>query len=157
MTKAVFAGSFDPPTYGHLNVIERASKLFDKLDIVIAVNPDKNYMFDSQERVEMISKMTEGLKNISIHTWNGLIVDYCKNNEVDVLVRGIRNANDFAYEFDLSLMNKSLGNVETLMLPTEQKYVIVRSSSIKELAKFGGDITGMVPEFIAEKVKNFFK
>ena len=80
MTKAVFAGSFDPPTYGHLNVIERASKLFDKLDIVIAVNPDKNYMFDSQERVDMISKMTEGLKNISIHTWNGLIVDYCKNN-----------------------------------------------------------------------------
>jgi pantetheine-phosphate adenylyltransferase len=151
MTNAVFPGSFDPPTYGHLNIIERASKLFDSIDVVIAVNPDKSYLFSDTERFEMMKALTEPYQNVTVHMCNTLIVEYCKQVHAKVLLRGIRNANDFAYEFDLSLMNKSLNNdVETLFIPTEQRYVIVRSSNIKELAQFGGDITGMVPPVVAE-------
>lgn len=151
MTTAVFPGSFDPPTYGHLNIIERASKLFDSIDVVIAVNPDKQYLFSDKERFDMMKALTEPYNNVSVHMCNTLIVEYCKEVKAKVLLRGIRNTNDFAYEFDLSLMNKSLNNdVETLFIPTEQRYVIVRSSNIKELAQFGGDITGMVPPVVAE-------
>ena len=96
MTKAVFPGSFDPPTLGHLNVIERASSLFDQIDVVVAVNPEKKYLFSAEERVEMLSKLTEKYKNVSINTWNSLIVDYAEKNNANVLLRGIRNATDFA-------------------------------------------------------------
>lgn len=151
MFTAVFPGSFDPPTYGHLNVIERASRIFENIDVVIAVNPDKKYLFSDSERYEMMKKLTEKYKNVTVHKCSTLIVDYCKKVNAKVLLRGIRNSNDFSYEFDLSLMNRSLdSNIETVFLPTDQKYVIIRSSNIKEVAKFGGDITGMVPPEVAE-------
>lgn len=158
MTKAVFPGSFDPPTYGHLDIIQRASKIFDKIDIVIAVNPDKQYLFNDDERYEMFEKLTESYKNITIHKCNGLIVDYCKKTGANVLIRGIRNSNDFSYEFDLSLMNRSLNSdVETIFIPTDQKYLLLRSSSIKELAKFGGNISKMVPPIVEKALKKKFK
>ena len=146
MVKAVFAGSFDPPTYGHLNVIQRASKLFDKVDVVISVNPDKNYMFNENERFEMLSEMIKPYENVELHIWDGLIVKYAEQVGAKVLVRGIRTQNDFLYEFDLSLMNKALDtNIETMFIPTDEEFAIVKSSSIKELAKFGGNISKMVP------------
>lgn len=158
MSIAVFPGSFDPPTYGHLNVIERASRLFESIDVVIAVNPEKKYLFSDTERYEMMKKLTEKYKNVTVHKCSTLIVEYCKKVNAKVLLRGIRNSNDFSYEFDLSLMNRSLdADVETLFLPTDQKYVIIRSSNIKEVAKFGGDITGMVPPEVAEAMYKKYK
>ena len=158
MSKAVFPGSFDPPTLGHLNIIERASSLFTEIDVVVAVNPEKKYLFTPEERVEMLRELTKIYSNVKIHTWNSLIVDYAEKNGADVLLRGIRNATDFAYEFDLSLINHSLNNkVDTIFIPCEQKYVTIKSSSIKELAKFGGDISQMVPELVAREVQKKYK
>ena len=157
MTKAVFPGSFDPPTFGHLNVIERASSLFNEIDVVVAVNPEKKYLFSAEERVEMLSELTEKFSNVHIHTWNSLIVDYAVKNNANVLLSGIRNATDFAYEFDLSLINHSLNSkIDTVFIPCEQKYVTIKSSSIKELARFGGDISQMVPDLVAEKLREKF-
>jgi pantetheine-phosphate adenylyltransferase len=151
MTTAVFPGSFDPPTNGHLSIIERASQLFDSIDVVIAVNADKKYLFTREERFDMMTELIKPLQNVSLHICDELIVNYAKKTGAKVLLRGIRNTNDFAYEFDLSLMNHTLNpDVETLFIPTEQRYVIVKSSSIKELAQLGGDITGMVPDIVAD-------
>ncbi|MGI5057895.1 pantetheine-phosphate adenylyltransferase [Treponema pectinovorum] len=153
MNIAVFPGSFDPPTYGHLNVIERASKLFDKIDVVVSENPVKNHLFTADERMMMLKTLVEPYNNVEVHKWDKLIVGYAQNVGAKVLIRGIRNASDFSYEFDLSLMNHNLNsNIETLFMPTETRYVIVKSSSIKELAQFGGDISGMVPPIVCEAV-----
>lgn len=134
-------------TNGHINIIQRAAKLFDEVDVVIAVNEDKKYLFSLEERLSLVSELIKPIKNVSVHTCDGLIVDYAKKTGAKVLIRGIRNVNDFSYEFDLSLMNHNLNpSVETLYIPTDQKYILLKSSSIKELAKLGGDISGMVPE-----------
>ncbi len=151
MTTAVLPGSFDPPTYGHLSIIERASRLFDSVDVVIAVNPDKNYLFSAEERMKMLSSLVGAYDNVQIHTWNKLIVEYARKIGANVLLRGVRNVNDFAYELDLSMMNHTLNSeIDTIFIPAEQQYAIVRSSSIKDLAKFGGDLSGMVPPVVAE-------
>lgn len=158
MTKAVFAGTFDPPTYGHLNVIERACRLFDELDVVVAYNPNKHSLFNVDERMKMLEELTAGYKNVTVHKWDKLIVQYAEKNNANVMIRGIRNSNDFAYEFDLSLMNHNLDSkIETLFITTDPKFVIVRSSSIKELAEFGGDISGMVPPVVEKAVKEKYK
>lgn len=158
MTIALFPGSFDPPTYGHLNVIDRASRLFDKLDVVISENPDKKCLFSAEERLVMMKTLVEPYNNVTVHIWDKLIVEYASKVDAKVLIRGIRNVNDFSYEFDLSLMNHNLNsNIETLFIPTEPRYVIVKSSSIKELAQFGGDITGMVPKVVSEAVLKKYK
>jgi len=158
MTTAVFPGSFDPPTYGHINIIERASALFDQVDVVIAVNPEKKYLFSDKERYDMLTQLTAGFKNVTVHKCSKLIVSYCKEIGANVLIRGIRNSNDFSYEFDLSLVNKSLNpEVETLFIPTAQKYLLIKSSSIKELARFGGDISAMVPPLVEEELKKKYK
>lgn len=158
MTTAVFPGSFDPPTYGHLNIIERTCRLFDRIDVAISINPDKTCLFSAEERLAMLRELTKGFDNVQVHTCNTLIVDYCRAVGAKVLLRGIRNTNDFSYEFDLSLMNKSLnGEVETLLVPTEQRYFLIRSSSIKEVARFGGDVSGMVPSLVAAAIKEKYK
>lgn len=158
MNIAVFPGSFDPPTYGHLNVIERASRLFDKLDVVVSENPGKSSLFTADERVIMLKTLVEPYHNVEVHKWNALVVDYAERAGAKVLIRGIRNVNDFSYEFDLSLMNHSLNSdIETLFMPTETRYVIVKSSSIKELAQFGGDISGMVPPIVSDAVLKKYK
>ena len=154
MAVAVFPGTFDPPTYGHLNIIKRASSLFDRIDVVVSINPDKKTLFTDDERVELLEKLTASIPNVSVHKWKGLVVDYCKKAGSKVLLRGIRNSLDFSYEFDLSLVNHSLNSeVETLFLPTEQKYFLIRSSSIKELARFNGDISEMVPECVEKALR----
>lgn len=147
--KAVFAGSFDPPTNGHLNIIERSASLFDKVDVVISVNPNKKYLFSEEERMALLKEMVKNLPNVEIHAWNGLIVKYAEQAGAKVLVRGIRTTNDFSYEFDLALMNRALdGKLETLFIPTDEKFAIIKSSGIKELAQFGGDISRMVPKCV---------
>ena len=106
----------------------------------------------------MLKELTKGFSNVQVHTCNTLIVDYCRAVGAKVLLRGIRNTTDFSYEFDLSLMNKSLnGEVETLLVPTEQRYFLIRSSSIKEVARFGGDVSGMVPAMVAEAIREKYR
>ena len=151
MVKAVFAGSFDPPTNGHLDIIKRASGLFDSVDVVVSVNPEKKYMFTEEERLSMIKELISGFKNVSVHSYQGLIVNYAKQNGAKVLVRGVRSTNDFGYEFELALMNQNLNpEIETIFLQSKEKYAIVKSSSIKQLAQFGGDISRMVPDIVAK-------
>ncbi len=158
MGKAVFAGSFDPPTFGHLNVIERAIKIFNEVHVVIAINNSKKYLFSGDERKQMLKEMTKQWDNVVISTWDSLIVDYAKNIEASVLLRGVRNVSDFSYEFDLALMNKSLNQkIETMFLVPEPKYFVLRSSSIKELAEFGGDLSTMVPANVEKALKEKFK
>ena len=158
MTKAIFPGSFDPPTNGHLNIIQRASKLFDHLDVVIAVNDGKKCLFSQEERLTMMNELIKNIPNVSVSTYSGLIVNYAKMAEAKVLIRGIRNSVDFSYEFDLSLMNHTLDpDIETLFIPTEQKYLLLKSSSIKELARFGGDVSTMVPPIVNVALKNKYQ
>ena len=157
MVKAVFAGSFDPPTFGHLNIIERAQKLFSEIHVVIAVNKNKSYCFSGEERLEMIQQLVSRWNNVSVHLWDSLIVDYAKKIKADVLIRGVRNDNDFLYEFDLAMMNKSLNpQIETLFLVPDPKFFVLRSSSIKELAAFGGDVSTMVPPIVEDILKKKF-
>ena len=154
MINAVFPGSFDPPTNGHLDIIQRASKLFDNVDVVISVNPNKNYMFSEQERLQMLQTLLKDYKNVQIHVWEGLIVNYAKQVGAKALIRGIRSTNDFAYEFELAHMNQNLNpQIETMFLPSKEKWGVVKSSSIKELAMFGGDISRMVPPLVEESLK----
>ena len=154
MIKAVFPGSFDPPTNGHLDIIQRASKLFDDVDVVISVNPAKQYMFTQQERLEMLTQLLSEYKNVQIHVWEGLIVNYAREHGAKVLIRGIHSANDFSYEFELAHMNQNLNpQIETMFLPSKEKWGVVKSSSIKELAMFGGDISRMVPPLVVNALK----
>ncbi|MBR1639688.1 MAG: pantetheine-phosphate adenylyltransferase [Treponema sp.] len=151
MVKAVFAGSFDPPTNGHLDIIERSSKLFDSIDVVVSVNPEKKYLFTDEERFEMLKELVSKYKNVSVHLYKGLIVNYARQSGAKVLLRGVRSTNDFAYEFELASMNQNLNpGIETVFLQSKEKYAIVKSSSIKQLAQFGGDISRMVPDIVAK-------
>ena len=157
MAIAIFAGSFDPPTYGHLNIIERARQIFDEIDVVIAVNPEKNCLFSDKERLSVLESLVSEWDNVSVHLWSGLIVDYAKKRGAKVMLRGIRNVRDFSYEFDLSLMNRTLNNsIETFFISTEPKYFIVKSSAIKDLAAFGADVSEMVPPIIVKMLKEKF-
>ena len=157
MAIELFPGSFDPPTYGHLNIIERARSIFDKIDVVIAVNKSKKYLFSEDERLSMIKELVSGWDNVTVHTSNKLIVDYAHENNASVLLRGVRNFSDFSYEFDLSLLNKGLASdIETVFLPTDPEFFVLRSSSIKELAAFNGDISKMVPPLVEKALKEKF-
>lgn len=158
MTIALFPGSFDPPTNGHLDIIARASRLFDKVDVVVAVNEAKHCLFSQDERLDMMRPLIAPYSNVELHCCNGLVVNYARATGANVLLRGIRNINDYAYEFDLALMNHKLDeDVETLFIPTDQKNAIIKSSAIKELAELGGDVTGMVPQIVADALKAKFK
>lgn len=157
MTKAIFPGTFDPVTNGHLNIIKRAAKLFDLIDIVIAENGDKKCLFTVAERLELLRPLIKPIPNVTVHTCGGLIVDYARQTGAKVLIRGIRNMTDFSYEFDLSLMNHNLcGSVETLFIPTDQKHLLLKSSAIKELARLGGDITNMVAPNVKDALQKKF-
>ncbi len=149
MKTAVFAGSFDPPTYGHLNIIQRGAGLFDTLIVLIAVNGSKKYLFSEQERLEMMKTLLKDIPNVTVDSCSKLVVDYAREHDAKVLLRGVRNFSDFSYEFDLSLLNKGLAaDIETVFLPTDPEYFVMRSSSIKEMAAFGGDISKMVPPLV---------
>lgn len=151
MFKVIYPGSFDPPTNGHLDIMRRASVLFDRVEIVIAVNPRKSYFFSAEERFAMINEMVRDLSNINVVTWNGLVVDYAEKVGARVILRGVRALSDFDYEFELSMMNRALNQkIETIFLPTDQKYFVLRSSAILELAMFHGNISGMVPPVVEE-------
>jgi pantetheine-phosphate adenylyltransferase len=157
MAKVIFPGSFDPPTFGHLNIIERARVFFDEIHVVIAVNPNKSSLFTAEERFEMLKTLVAPWKNVTVVVHNRLIVEYADEHDIHLLMRGIRNIEDFSHEFDLSLMNKALNSkIETILIPTELRYFLLKSSAIKELASFGGDVSEMVPRLVADALKEKF-
>ena len=157
MFKAVFPGSFDPPTLGHLNIIERVAAVFDKVAVVVAENRQKNYLFTAQERLEMMQELVKSQKGVRCFIWDSLIVDFMKKENVRLLIRGVRGMDDFSYEFELSMMNKALHpHIETFFITTDPRYIVLRSSSIKELASFNGDISLMVPPLVVDAMEKKF-
>lgn len=151
MFKALMPGTFDPPTNGHLNILMRASRMFDALEVVIAVNPSKHFLFSPEERLSMMQELIRPMANVTVSLWDGLIVDFAERSGARVILRGVRAMGDFEYEFELSVMNRSLNpRIETILLPTDQKYSVLRSSVIKDIARLKGNIGSMVPPAVAE-------
>ena len=158
MLKAAFPGSFDPPTLGHLNIIQRAAGIFDELLVVVAENRQKKYLFSAEERAAMIRRLAVDHPNVSVVVCDSLIVDFVRKQGIKVLVRGVRGMEDFSYEFEVSMMNKALNSgIETLFMTTDPKYLVLRSSSIKEIASFQGNISEMVPPLVAEALREKYR
>ncbi|MBC6696230.1 pantetheine-phosphate adenylyltransferase [Terrisporobacter mayombei] len=152
--KAIFAGSFDPITNGHLDIISRASKLFDELQIGVLINPNKKGLFNLEERVKLIESCTKHLDNVKIISFEGLLVNYCSENGIRTLVRGVRSEDDVNYELQMAHMNKELNpDIETIFLPTNKKYSFVSSSLIKEVLSFGADVTNFVPVEVLKELE----
>ncbi|HCC37608.1 MAG TPA: pantetheine-phosphate adenylyltransferase [Treponema sp.] len=157
MMKAAFPGSFDPPTLGHLNIIRRAAGIFDELLVVVAENRQKKYLFSADERVAMLGELAADMKNVSVAVCDTLIVDYLNEKNIQLLIRGVRGIDDFSYEFELSMMNKALDSrIETIFMTTDPEYFVLRSSAIKEVASFRGNISGMVPPIVADALRKKF-
>ena len=151
---AMFPGTFDPPTKGHLNIVSRAAKLYDRLFVVVADNVNKKCLFSAEERVKMIKHLLNENSNIEVVAFQGLVVDFAKKTNIGVLVRGVRALADFNYEFELAMTNKELcPELEIIFLPTDSHYFLLRSSSIKEIASFGGDVSNMVPDLVLNEIK----
>jgi pantetheine-phosphate adenylyltransferase len=158
MLKAAFPGSFDPPTLGHLNIIRRAADIFDELVVVVAENRQKKYLFSAEERIFMIRELISDRKNVTVELCDALIVNFLQDRDISLLVRGVRGVDDFSYEFELSMMNKALDpRIETIFMTTDPEYFVLRSSSIKELASFHGNVSGMVPPLVAEALVKKFR
>jgi len=154
---AMLPGSFDPPTLGHIDLIERASKMYDKLYVVVAENIQKKPLFNAEERKSMLKEILKDDINIEVVIHNGLIVDFAKKNNIKIMIRGVRALVDFGYEFELAMTNKQLfEELEVLFMPTSPNYFLLRSSAIKELAFYGANIETMVPPIVAKKIKERF-
>ena len=155
---AIYPGSFDPVTNGHVDIAQRGLRLFDKIIVAILSNPGKDFLFTVEERIEMLESSFEEYPNIEVGTFDGLLVDYAAKKDSIAILRGMRAVSDFEYEFQLALMNRKLNReVQTVFLMTSLRWIFTSSSIIKEAAKFGGDIKDMVPPIVNEKLKAKFK
>ena len=153
--KALYAGSFDPVTNGHLDIIERAAKMYDSLTVAIANNPQKTGLFTIEERVDIAREVTRHIPNVKVDTFAGLIADYVNDNGFTAYIRGLRNVSDFESELLMAQMNARLftGGTETVFLMTEPEHSFISSSLVKEVASFGGSIDGLVPEYVLKRIK----
>ena len=155
---AIYPGSFDPPTYGHLDIIERASRLCDELIIGVLKNSAKTPLFSVGERVNMLKVTTSDIKNVRVMSFQGLTVDFARQNKASIIVRGLRALTDFDYELQLSQINKTLcEDIETIFLSTNLKYSFLSSSTVKEVASYRADISGLVPPYIQDLVEKKMK
>ena len=145
MRKAVCPGSFDPITNGHLDVIERASGLFDEVTIAVLANSAKTGLFTIDERIKMAREAAAHLSNVRVDTWSGLLVDYCKTHDIKAIVKGLRAVSDFDYELQMAQMNLQLKGVDTLLMATKPAYSFLSSSLVREIARYGGDVSALVP------------
>jgi pantetheine-phosphate adenylyltransferase len=154
---AIYPGSFDPITNGHLDIIRRGLRIIDKLIVLISHNPNKNYLFSVEERIKIIKQVIGKEPRIRIDSFSGLLVDYVKRENADVILRGLRAMSDFEYEFQMALMNRRLDrNVETVFLMTGYKWFYTSSQTIREVSSFGGSVKGLVPDIVCEKLKEKF-
>jgi pantetheine-phosphate adenylyltransferase len=151
--RCVCPGSFDPVTNGHLDVIERASRLYDEVTVGVLVNVAKSGLFEVDERIEMLRDVTADLGNVTVDSFQGLLVDYCRERDIPVVVKGLRAVSDFDYELQMSQMNNRLSGVETLFVATNPEYSFLSSSLVKEVAKWGGDVSGLVPEPVLRRLR----
>ena len=159
MKRAVYPGSFDPMTLGHLDIIKRASEMFDILIVAVLNNNQKNPLFSVDERVKILKKATEGLDNVQVDSFSGLLCDYAAKNDLHVAVRGLRAVTDFEYELQLAQTNRVLsgGKLDTIFLSTSLEYSYLSSSGVKEIAYFGGDISKTVPDYVADMIHEKYK
>lgn len=154
MKRAIYPGSFDPVTYGHLDVIERASQMFDELIVSVLDNKGKSPLFSVAERVKMLQDTTSHLPNVKVDSFSGLLIDYAKKLDIHVAIRGLRAITDFEYELQIAQTNRKLsaGYLDTIFLTTSLEYAYLSSSAVKEIASFNGDISQCVPEYVAKQV-----
>lgn len=155
---AIYPGSFDPITNGHLDIIERCSEKFEKLVVAVLNNTSKNTLFSVEERVKLIERTVKDYPNVEVDSFSGLLIEYASSKDVSVIVRGLRAVSDFEYEMQMALTNKSLhSEIDTFFLISSSQYSFLSSSVVKEVARFGGDVSGMVPEEIEEALREKFK
>ena len=154
MKAAIYPGSFDPVTYGHLDVIRRASQIFEELTVSVLNNKLKTPLFSVEERVKILQEAVKDIPNVKVESFSGLLVDYAKSRNVHVVIRGLRAITDFEYELQNAQTNAKLskGSLDTVFLTTSLEYAYLSSSSVKEIASFGGDISMCVPDFVAKRV-----
>jgi pantetheine-phosphate adenylyltransferase len=152
--KALYPGTFDPPTNGHVDLIQRGAKLFDQLTVAILNNPVKNPLFTVGERVEMLKEVTAALPNVSVATFDGLMVEFARRQGASAVLRGIRAISDYEYEFQMALMNRRLApEIETVFLQPAGRYSFISSRMLKEVFSFGGDVTGLVPPNVLKRLR----
>jgi pantetheine-phosphate adenylyltransferase len=150
--RAVCPGSFDPVTNGHVDVINRAAALYDELVVAVLVNPGKAGLFTVDERMELLREAVTGLPNVTVDSFHGLLVDYCRGHDIPVIVKGLRAVGDFEYELQMAQMNRELAGVETLFVPTAPQVGHLSSSLVKQIALFGGDVARLVPKGVHERL-----
>jgi pantetheine-phosphate adenylyltransferase len=151
---ALYPGTFDPPTSGHVDLVERGAKLFDHLTVAILVNPVKNPLFTVNERVEMLEEATAGIGNVSVATFDGMMVDFARQQGASAVLRGIRAISDYEHEFQMALMNRRLApEIETVFLQPAGRYSFVSSRMVKEVFSFGGDVSGLVPPNVLKRLR----
>jgi pantetheine-phosphate adenylyltransferase len=151
--RCVCPGSFDPVTNGHLDVIERASRLYDQVTVGVLVNASKSGLFEVEERIAMLREVTAELGNVTVDSFQGLLVDYCRERDIPVVVKGLRAVSDFDYELQMSQMNNRLTGLETLFVATNPEYSFLSSSLVKEVASWGGDVSGLVPDPVLRRLR----
>lgn len=152
MRRVVCPGSFDPVTNGHLDIISRASRLYDEVVVAVLINESKKGLFTVAERLEMLAEVTKEYGNVRAESFHGLLVDFCRDNDIPVIVKGLRAVSDFDYELQMAQMNHRLAGVETMFMSTNPLYSFLSSSLMKEVAKYGGDVSGLVPDAIRERL-----
>ena len=148
MRRAVCPGSFDPVTNGHLDIVQRASTLFDEVVVAVGVNKSKNRLFGAEERIAMLEQACAQFPNVRVDGFTGLLTTFCQEHGIHAIVKGLRAVSDFDYELQMAQMNSSLTDVETVFVPTSPEYSFLASSLVKEVATFGGDVSGLIPDFV---------
>ena len=152
--KILIPGSFDPPTNGHIDVITRCLKVFDEVLVGVIVNPSKESLFSTETRTEMLNEVFNENKNVTVKSFEGLLVDFAKENKVDAIVKGLRAMTDFDYELQMAQMNFNLADFETIFIPTSPEYGYVSSSLVKEIHSYGGDVNELVPQNVSKRLKD---
>ncbi|MCK5214015.1 MAG: pantetheine-phosphate adenylyltransferase [Candidatus Omnitrophica bacterium] len=154
MSQAIYPGSFDPVTFGHIDLMERATKMYDKVIVAVAHNLHKKPLFSTEERLEMMTEVTKGIEGVEVESFDGLVIDYARKKDINVIIRGVRMISDFEYEFQMALTNRRLDqNIETVFLMPSENFSFLSSTLLKEAAALGADLSSFMPSFLAERLR----
>lgn len=157
MIHAVYPGSFDPVTFGHLDIIQRGAKIFDRVTVAVLINPNKNPLFTVEQRMELIREVTKDMKNVDVDSFHGLLVDYMRQKKANTIIKGLRAVSDFEYELQMASINRKLDeNIETFFMMTNNKYSYLSSSIVREVARYFGPVNDLVPVVVEEALKEKF-